>query len=590
MIAWKKILIGIVIISGILDGGNPRSCVSQNILTADPADIFDSKAIFLNSAVIPFQRRHVALGMQVYQMGFMKSNELGLNTGYFSLSLAESLPLYLNFGLSGQNFSTPLYDQTNFSLHFAARPMERISVGIKYNVFTKSYHQRYFDLVDINDPVFANGTTKFAQSIGAGVLFFPLSELALGLAVDHINRPDVSLSDDVFRQPLAYDMGIRYSYRHFSSSIHLNYMQEHWQFNWMLETRPTSISSFRLGLIQKAADFQVELSVLDGFSINYVFNYPLYEVSQISSGSHQINFIYELGRRTPLDEFQYTRYDEGKSPIFDLPSQFFVELNDATLEVQSQKILRRIENDVPGNALANLTEMELALNDSISHPQDFFQHGQVEEPLDRLSGKPKYSTKYDNYLAELADIFSGDGDESIKILTETASRTRAEDLLRDKIYNATKLAATEKVVQLNETEATRKVKPGDVPKSSYASAIELNPEKAVFSVTSLKMRAYRREWRLVILDGDEKEVKNFSGKNDVPETIEWDWRNQNGRLLQPGVYVYRLEWFDNEGKLRQSRAASFSVEKRSRTFYIDVCASPRKIEPEGTHVEIKLTQ
>jgi len=590
MIAWKKILVGMMFISGILDGGNPRFCISQNILTADPANIFDSKAIFLNSAVIPFQKRHVALGMQVYQMGFMKSNELGLNTGYFSLSLAESLPLLQHFGLSGQNFSTPLYDQTNFSLHLAARPLERISLGVKYNVFTKSYHPKYFDLVDINDPVFANGTTKFAQSFGAGLLFFPLSDLSLGLAVDHINRPDVSLSDDVFQQPLVYDMGMRYSYRHFSSSIHLNYMQEHWQFNWMLESRPTAISTLRVGFVQQSADFQIVLSVLDGLAISYVFDYPLYEVSQISSGSHQINFIYQLGRKTQLDEFHYTKYNEGQCLRFGQLPHFFVHLNDATLKVQSQKILRRIENEVPGDELANLTEVELALNDTIAHPEDFFQHGLVEEPLDRLSGKPKYSVKYDNYLAELADIFSGEGAENIKILTETASRTRAEDLLREKIFNATESAAAEKVVQLSGRETTRKVNPRSFPKNSDASVIDLHPKKAVFSISSLKMRAYRQEWRLVILSVDEKEVKSFSGRDNVPETIEWDWTDEHGTLLQPGDYVYRFEWFDNKGKLQQSRAESFSVEKRSRTFYIDVCASPKKFEPEGTQVEIKLTQ
>ena len=586
----KKILLWFVIASGMIEVLAPHHGACQNILTADPANIFDSKSIIVNSAVIPFQKRQVALGMQVHQLGFVKSNELGFNTGYFSLSLVEAFPVPLDFGLSGQNFSTPLYDQTNFSMHFATKPMERLSVGVKYNVFTKSYHQRYFDLVDINDPVFANGTLKFAQSVGAGVLIFPWSTLSLGFALDHINRPDISLSDDLFRQPMIYDFGVRYSYGYFSSSIHLNYFQQHWQFNWMLESRPTPISLFRVGFIQQAANFQAQLSVFDGFSINYAFDYPLYEMSQISSGSHQINFIYELDRNNPLDEFYYTNYNEGKAPIFDLPSQFFVELNEENLEILSQKIVRRIEKKIPGHALANLTEVELALNDTIYDQANFYEHGKVEEPLSRLPGASKYSTRYHNYLTKLADNISGDRVELFKILTESTSRNRAGQLFDVMKFEEKNLAKMETVVQLGKSKITRKVNPDEIPKNSHSSVLQLNPEKAVFHISSLKMRNYRRDWQLVVMDYYEKEIKSFFGKGNVPETIVWDWRDNEGKLIQPDTYFYRFVWYDKKNKMQHTHTKFFVVQKRSRSLFIDVCAAPKNNDQEGTQVEIKLAQ
>lgn len=586
----KKITLWFLILFGLLEIVAVRPCTAQNILTADPADIFDSKSIFINSAVIPFQKRQVGLGMQVHQLGFVDNNELGFNTGYFSLSLAEAFPVPLDFGLSGQNFSTPLYDQTNFSVHFATKPMERLSFGLKYNVFTKSYHQRYFDLVDVNDPVFANGTLKFAQSVGAGVLVFPWSTLSLGFALDHINRPDISLSEDQFRQPMIYDFGLRYSYGYFSSSVHLNYFQQHWQFNWLLESRPTPISTFRAGFVQQSANIQAQLEIFDGFAINYAFDYPLYEMSQISSGSHQINFIYELGRKNPLDEFYYTSYNDGKVPLFDLPSQFFVEMNAENLEIVARKVVREIEDQVPNHAIANLTEIELALNDTIFDPAGFYEHGQVELPLSRLPGASKYSTKYDKYLDELADNFSGDRIELVKILTESASRNRGEYLFDKMNLAGQNLDRSATIVQSEGFEPTQKVNSKELPRKSRNSVVQLNPDKAVFYISSLKMGNYRRGWRLVIFDYFERDIKTISEPGNVPEKIEWDWQNNKGKLIQPDTYFYRFIWFDKNNKEHHTRTKSFTVQKRSQSIFIDVCMSPKINEPESDRVEIKLTQ
>jgi len=49
---------------------------SQNIISADPSDSFDSESTFINPAVIPFQHRQITLGMKVYQLGFLKSQEV----------------------------------------------------------------------------------------------------------------------------------------------------------------------------------------------------------------------------------------------------------------------------------------------------------------------------------------------------------------------------------------------------------------------------------------------------------------------------------------------------------------------------------
>ena len=189
-----KNILFVIAISGFLS--QSKVGYSQNIVTADPTNTFDLESIFVNPAVIPFQHRQVTLGMKVYQLGFLSSEKFGFRTGYFSFALPEAFSGFMSLGITGQNFSVPLYDQTNFSFLLAKRPIERLSLGIKYNLFTKSYHQKYFDLVIPDDPVFADGTLKFAHSIGAGLILYPWSTLSVAFSCDHLNRPDVSLFQD----------------------------------------------------------------------------------------------------------------------------------------------------------------------------------------------------------------------------------------------------------------------------------------------------------------------------------------------------------------------------------------------------------
>jgi hypothetical protein len=557
----------------------------QNIISADPSDTFDSESIFINPAVIPFQQRQITLGMKIYQLGFLKSQELGLRNGYFSLALLETFSGLINLGLTGQNFSVPLYDQTTFSLLLAKRPIERISLGIKYNLFAKSYHKGEFDLVDPNDPVFADGTLKLAHSIGAGIIIFPWSTLVIGLSCDHLNRPDVSLFQDNFRQPMVYDFGFRYSWTYFSSSVYLNYFQQHWQMSWVFETRPSASSIFKLGFVQQAVKFAVQLNLFEGLSLSYAFDYPCYEVNQVSRGSHQVGLIYDLDHRDRIKELQFTNYKNGNFPIFNLPSQFFVEIQTDKLEIVSYKIIRSIDSEISEAALKNLTEVEMAVNDSMLNDEQFYGHGYLpNQNLSSLYSAAKYSPKYETWLAE---NFRSRKINSLRLVTDLNSMQRAEDL---KNFIIDHVPYSDRQIEIKHAEhdpVTRSVNMQMFDHLRKTRAYTLQPEKVSFRIAAVKMRKYSGAWKLVITDCSENVIKAFIGTGRVPENISWDWCNNQGILIQPDIYYYYFQWEGKNGKSHNTQPQMFSVTKISRNLIIDIRSRPENEHDQNRIVEIK---
>ncbi|UCE04988.1 MAG: type IX secretion system membrane protein PorP/SprF [bacterium] len=575
-----------IVISIIMLILHPMMANSQNIISADPSDTFDSESIFINPAVIPFQHRQVTLGMKVYQLGFLKSQEFGIQTGYFSFSLPEAFSGLIDLGMTGQNFSVPLYDQTSFSLLIAKRTFERLSIGIKYNLFTKSYHQRYFDLVDQDDPVFAKGTLKMAHSIGAGIILFPWSTLSIGFSCDHLNRPDVSLFQDNFRQPLTYDFGFRYSWTYFSSSLYFNHVQSHWQLNWLFESRPSISTIFKIGFVQRAARFGAQFNLIDAVSLNYSFDYPFYEINQLSSGSHQISLMYDLDHRNRIKELQFTRYNKGRFPVFNLPSQFFVKIDTEELKIFTRKIVRSVDKKIPASALKNLTEIEVVLNDSTFNMQQLYEHGcLLSQSLYPSYSSAKYSQRYEQWLAE--NLLSKQID-SLRLIADLNSVQRATDL-RD--FLVAQVPFYDRYIDIKPMEnipLTKRIETQTLHHLTKERCYILKPESVSFHISSIKMRKYRETWKLVICDCSNTEIKTFIGKGRVPEDICWNWRDNDGILIKPDIHYYYFQWKDKAGQLHKTQPKMFSVIKISRTLNIDIRSQPDHKNDPARVVEIKL--
>ena len=190
-----------------------------NLVPANPANIFDAKSSFVNPAMLSFQRSQLLLGMKVFHLGFVESDAFVFRNNYISATTPYIFSDNVVFGITGQYFGIPLYNQSQVSFLVSSRVLRKFAVGLKYNILNHSFNKNQFDQIDSYDPVFSNGTTKVSHSFGMGMLAFPVPGLCIGFSLDHINRPDISLIGDGIHQPYVFDFGIRYSYKLFSSII-----------------------------------------------------------------------------------------------------------------------------------------------------------------------------------------------------------------------------------------------------------------------------------------------------------------------------------------------------------------------------------
>ena len=54
-------------------------------------------------------------------------------------------------------------------------------------------------------------------------------------------------------------------------------------------------------------------------------------------------------------------------------------------------------------------------------------------------------------------------------------------------------------------------------------------------------------------------VKSFIGYQSPPETLEWDGRNANNKMADPGEYTYRMSLTDSKNVTEMTPARSLRI-------------------------------
>ena len=163
-----KLIISLIVFTLIGISGN-----AQELIRTNPADITDSKILFINPAVLPKQNMAFNIGMKVYQVGFILGDAADLRHSYSSNSFPGFMFKNLGVGITLQNFNTPFHNVTGIGFSAGYLIIEGLAVGITAKANNLSYNQESFDLVIKDDPVFANGTGQWNGSFDAGFLVSP---------------------------------------------------------------------------------------------------------------------------------------------------------------------------------------------------------------------------------------------------------------------------------------------------------------------------------------------------------------------------------------------------------------------------------
>lgn len=291
---YKRCVIGIICLSAV---------VCSQELTINPANVTDPRAFFTNSSLIGLNvGARVSVG---YERFFYHLPGDGLDNGLIGISCP--LAYDMSLGFNAQYFNSSVFRRGLYRLAlvktFAA---QKYGISLDVGLLTIAYDQSQFQLDDLNDPVFADGTSKLSPDAGVSGFARLFQKLVLGIAVKHITRPSLSLTNDGAKLPVSFNGGVLYHERIASPfiSYSMTDQEQEWEVGVQTEFLGNLLfqgfyASNRYGLFT-VLNIPVQSQQL---KIGYQLSIPTSDVGLISDNSHQFMLTCEFQRQKPDFEF-----------------------------------------------------------------------------------------------------------------------------------------------------------------------------------------------------------------------------------------------------------------------------------------------
>ena len=572
----KQIILTIIVVSIILM--LPGEGSGQNILRANPADVMDSRALFINPAILPYRDMTVNLGMKVFQVGFLSDNSTGLSYSYSSNSFPNLLLDRIGVGVTLESFNTPYFSTAGLGAAFAYSITPGFSFGVSAHASNLSYDITKADIVDQNDPVFLNGTGQWNVRFDAGLLVRPMNSFAVGLSCNNLNRPDLSLVNDGARIPIELNFGVKQFFKTFAASLFGHYENDDVTLGFLCEANIQNKGLIRTGYCDRSLMLEGQLNIGSGFALNYRMDYPLYEVSAFSYGSHEFgvtwnmkpNPIYSIRVRASTDTVRLIK-ETSKIRISKAENQqqIFEQIDDYDLEFPGVK--KSETNDIPTVASSGMS-LDDVFNESL--------------PFN------KYLEAYRQNFQEISDNIMANS-QRLKVDIFYLDATTAERAAMIKNYFLDTLKFNEKDIQLhqeansNGNHSARKDSINSLMKnstdwSSSKEYIELSstpveklvPDKIVFDINAPNVGKVTK-WRILITNILGEQIHEIVGYQNIGRQVTWDGFKRDGSIVPVGNYYYQFQyvigggdrWFPNKPEIhrlvfiqvRRSKIIEFST-------------------------------
>jgi len=180
---------------------------AQNLFTLNSSYYPAPDIGFHNPAPLVFIGRPQAMvGIHLLHVGFSDDN---LRNNF--LSYSQPISSSTAFGVRGQYFTSNIFQRGNFSLLLSQKVYKDIlSIGLNANLLTRNYDTGKFTMFDFNDPAIEAGTNQYALSFGLGLFSQPMPGLFIGMSIDHLNEPDISIDKSGVLKQKVINMGIAY--------------------------------------------------------------------------------------------------------------------------------------------------------------------------------------------------------------------------------------------------------------------------------------------------------------------------------------------------------------------------------------------
>ncbi len=569
---------------------------AQNLIVANPAEDTDFKSMFVNPAILSFQDRYVAVGGKLFHLGFVQNQTSPFRQGFVSLSLPFGISNKMGLGIQGQYFNSPLFSQSDLSFLLSRRIKRNLAVGLKFNVFSKSFNQANFDLVDANDPVFRNGTSKWAATFGAGLFMYPLSNLSIGIGIDHINRANISLTNDNVYQPFKSYFGAVWQYGLIRVSMSASYEDGRWLPKTSIGTGMTHVGYLMVGYNERSFQAEGQYRITGPLSINYSYENTIFDHESFGQGSHQVTLIHNFGQKRELPKFEIPRqmllkFQPPDKSYFG-EAKFYVFPSVEKLDIIEKKLTRKIDPNLDAKALAQLSEFDVGALDNRFEEQLLpFEKRSVDVGRIPAVEEANLSKKYKTFLKEVAQNSKGGTATQTNIITPKNSYLRAAGLKKyflNDTLTADNVHFIEPVYQSKSDSLVAMQKIGKQSILPHEELQSLSSATTTFQITPVSQMIKPKTWNLIVQNSNNMRVKSFAGRGMPEAEIEWDWRDESGELITPGVYSYVLEWQDKQGAYHQTEEKFISVQKLIRHINIEITHKQKSIGDHADEIDIIL--
>lgn len=561
----KSIKIISIILAAILV---PLMLLAQEEMRTNPADWSDAKTLLINPAIAPYQNLAFNFGMKILQYGFLPDDATGLRHTYNTNTYPNFLIDGLGIGVTFQNFSSPFHSKTGIGLSFGYLFTDAFSFGVGARMHNFSYDEDQFNLVNRDDPVFANGTGQWNLSLDAGFMITPSDKFGLGISFNNINRPDMSLINSGAKLPIEFNFGAKYYIKSFALSLFSNYTDEKFDLGILGEVDLFEKVMFRAGYVEKGLSFESQFKIYRGFCVNYRMDYPLNEVNSFSNGSHQLGVSWNM------------RYN----PMY----AYNVKASIDTVRVISEKNVFRIRREVVTDSILSILDW-----DDLKFPtNDDFEKGTPAEnaglPLDEMENESlphnKYLESYGNNFGEIEKYMKLNGNR-LKIDICFSDAVTAERAMVLKNYLVDSLHFEKKDVRffqesnLSKPDSVKKAEKDSLhAKLWYADTTffrseymdistpeieRLFPKMIYFNITDIRSRNASK-WRILITDFLGKPVHNIQGVQSIQDMVSWDGFTKEGKLMNIGNFYYQFQYQKGDSRWIPKKP------KRQRITFIKV--------------------
>ncbi len=563
---------------------------AQNLYEGNPADPYLLEAAFSNPALNAGIIDRAALAMTVHHVG-VGGDMFALRSGIISYHMPWQVR---GMAIGGQFFQAGLYSQTDFRLSYGRRVLPQLSLGANVDLFSRSFDKSRFFKFEEGDPVFANGYGKIAASFGVGAVVEPYQNLAIGLAFEHFNQPDLALGEDPFVQPLVFSLGIKWLMPSFNVSSSVNRLEvgdysrlaaRRATDDMAQETQlgaeiPIGRSWLRFNSDPTLVQVEAEVPLYRSLYVNYRYGYPLSDINLASIGSQRFGFLYDfnrLPRLSSLPSLPILPSMPSEAPMLNAAphGQFFVYASTDSLNVIQRTVRRTIEPDVPEHTLAMLLPGDLDGASSSASPDDLQELDvmKVRDPAVRPKGL--YSTRYRGALEGigLQSRMPGSNVQS-EVISFPGGERRANALAN--MMTGDRIAVPAKVpIYAAAQPAGRSNRMLKQDRAAEEVQELVVPNHAAFHIVPIFRSFEGSRWSLEVRSSKDAKVFEYSGTNQPPDSLTWNWRDPSGELVPSGSYYYRASVTDRTGNTAYSERGSFDVTHRHQSLTIDVTTKPK---------------